>query len=90
MFFLCDKSGWCSMHSPITFQTHFVQYNIVSAFFSFFFKDLNVLAAVFFTIAYRLPNSSYSNLCLAFSKFILKSFKPELQYSYQHAVMVNS
>ena len=51
-----------------------LQYNIVSALFSFFFKDLNLLSAVLFTISYRSPNSSYSNLCLAFSKFILKSY----------------
>ena len=37
-------------------------YNIVPVFFSYFFKDLNVLPAILFTIAYRLPNFSYLEL----------------------------
>ena len=39
-------------------------YNIVSAVFSYFFKDLNVLPAVLFTISYLLPNFSYFKLVL--------------------------
>ena len=38
--------------------------DIVLAVFSYFFKDLNVLPAVLFTIAYRLSNSSYFKLVL--------------------------
>ena len=64
-------------------------YNIVLALFSFFFKDFNVLPVVLFKIAYLLPNSSYFKLRLAIPKFILKSYYPELQYSHEHAVMVN-
>ena len=47
-----------------------LQYDTVPALFSFFFKDLHVLHAVLFMIAYRLPNFSYSKWCLAFSKII--------------------
>ena len=37
---------------------------IVPAVFSYFFEDLNVLPAVLFTIAYRLPNFSYFKIVL--------------------------
>ena len=39
-------------------------FNIVPAVFSYFFKDVNVLPAVLFTFAYRLPNFSYFKLVL--------------------------
>ena len=67
-------------------------YNIVPAVFFYFLKDLNMLPAVLFMIAYPLPNSSYdkSKLSLAFSEFILKSYQPELQCSCQHGIVVNS
>ena len=45
---------------------HSIPYHalIVPAVFSYFFKDLNVLPTVLFTIAYRLPISSYFKFVL--------------------------
>ena len=65
-------------------------YNIAPAVLSCFFKDLNVLPAVYLRSHIDYPILPTSNLCLAFSKVMPKSYQPELQYRYQHAVAVNS
>ena len=49
---------------PHLFYTTMTYFNIMSAVFSYFFKDINVLPAVLFTFAYRLPNFFYFKLVL--------------------------
>ena len=47
-------------------------YNIVPVVLSYFCKDLNVLLSVLVTIHIDYTILPTSNLCLAFTKFILK------------------
>ena len=59
--------------------------------FLIFLQRPKCVAHCFFLLSHiDCPILPTSNLCLVFFKFVLKSYSPELKYSCQHAVAVNS
>ena len=68
---------------PHLFQSTMTYFNIVLAVFSYSFKDVNVLPAVLFTFAYRLPNFSYFKLVLGL--FEIRSEKLSTRTAVQYS-----